>query len=236
MKARWLLLTAFLCAPILHAQDTWVAEAQVLMVSLPQDAAVSLVPELQDEKKSAAAMRDLFQQLADGRAELLAAMQLKATGNRATTETAEDMRCPINYWICETSKGVINFSPETKNGGAQFFPTAIEGRNTGPSVELETKVSPDGKSVECKMAVQRVVFAGYDLYKNLPTRAGVQGDMPQPRFHTLKSQNTLLAHSGQWLLLGIFPQVAALGRVELHLFKVTTHRVPAFFKITPPNL
>ncbi len=233
MKARCLLLAALLCAPILHAEDAWVAEAQVLVVSLPQDAALSLVPQLQDEKKSAAAMRLLFQQLANGSAECVALSKLNSAGTGAMAETYEEVRYPTefgDYWIPEPF-GSAKSHPYHQ--GAGLLPSGVETRNTGAPVELEASVLPDGKSVECVLSTPSCTFSGFDRIPVFPAKSRIDLWVLQPKFQSTHASSHILAPCGQWLLCGTFLQTATPGRVELRLLKVTTRRLPADLKFAP---
>jgi hypothetical protein len=200
------------------------AECQI--VTLPQNAALKVLPDLVDDAKVDAGFARLQSMIETGDAELVANLVLKTQdGKEASAQAAEEMRYPTEFdppvLPQQIPKG--DAAAILKNWPIiGFTPTAFETRELGPRIELKpVSVSPDGRSAEITVTAEDVRFLRWDRFDagRLPT-----GDtlfIEQPQFHAITNTSTLRLQNGQRILFGAHKIPGEKGMMELFLLRVS---------------
>jgi hypothetical protein len=192
----------------------WNVRVEVLMVDLPQDKALALLPDLRDPGKIDGAVTQIIDAINHNQAKLIGYPAVQTLdGQRAVSETVIEKRYPTEFQPL--------VPPPPKPGGPQgapagpppsdaAIPTAFETRNVGVTVEVEPHVLQNGDWIRISIVPQRVIFEGFDAY-TFATE--------QPRFFTAKMTTTLTLRNGQRNLLAFHKLPDPGNLVELFILQ-----------------
>ncbi len=215
----------------------------VLIVSMPEDKFLTLLPDLLDKEKIEKAVPDLLD--AVKRKEMILEgfpVITTKSGQRAVVETVKEVRYATEEWPTDETSAADTSSGTDQSGSASPSPSPaatpapsasptptpaaeidFETRNAGVTLEVEPVLSADKEFIDLNLASQHVQFLGFTN----PLDAGKQTellkedakktDMSQPLFHTMKDTTSVTLRSGQHLLLGVHKSPQPEGYVEIFI-------------------
>lgn len=212
--------------------------AELLVVRLPEAAAMELQPALQDAAQVAGAQKKLIGMIQKKQAELIDWPTVTTiSGNRAVVENVHEVKYAIEFEGPFTVDEPVNpqaekvatpTAPDTPAKGAKKgpevmggVPTTFETRNVGVTLEIEPNISEDGKTVSAQLAPQHVELVGYRKEKmEFNDRPAVV--VEQPVFQTRKVSTNVVFRSGEPQMLGFYKlKEPAAGKVEIFLVTIT---------------
>jgi len=183
----------------------------VLMVSLPEDKALSLLPKLRDPATIEAAQATILEMIAHHDAALIDWPEVtNHSGSRAVSESILEQRYPTEF---EQPQEPQTFGGERKPATPEemvlrqlgklgiIIPTSFETRNTGSTLEVDASVAPDGSAISMVIAPQTVLLLGM---QNFPAGKSVKDEpmtVPQPLFRTHKVSLSLTLRNGERRLI-----------------------------------
>jgi hypothetical protein len=198
----------------------WNIRVDVMMVSLPLDRALQLLPDLQteDDRKVEGAFTQILDLIAKRQATLFGWPSLVTLdGQRAVMETIVEKRYPTE------------FSPPItpSNPGASFvdqglnsaLPASFETRNTGTTLEVEATVLDDGKRIHVDLVPQRVALIGWKTYKVGKKEVGLV-DIDQPEFATEKVTTSMSLRNGARILIATHRLESPADQMEFFILHV----------------
>jgi hypothetical protein len=227
--------------------------AELLVVRLPEAAALELQPALRDAAQVVEAQKKLIGMIQKKQAELIDWPTITTISeNRAVAENIHEVKYPIEFEGPFTVDEVVNPqvervadakapdapaksgepgtapSKEGKKPEPQLVggvPTTFETRNVGVTLEIEPTVSEDGKTVTAQLAPQHVEMVGYRREKmEFNDRPTVV--VEQPVFQTRKVSTNVVFRSGEPQMLGFYKlKEPAAGKVEIFLVTLTVMEV-----------
>lgn len=208
--------------------------ADILIVSVPDTAAVGLIEGLKDPAKTEATARQIQSMVESKKARLVGWPNLQTRpGQRAVSENIQEVRYAIefdrNAPAAQPGKDDVKGEEAAKAAeppgpaapaAVGVIPTAFETRNAGVTLEIETILDPTEKAIDAQLCAQHVQLLGWD-----PTTVEENGKtttrLPQPRFHTNKVSTAISTESGRRHLIGVFRSGDNKDETELFLFRVT---------------
>jgi hypothetical protein len=200
-------------------------QIELMIVSVAKADAISLIPELKDRKTAEAAHAKVQELIRANKASLVGWPNGETiAGRRMMIGNVREQRYPIEFEVMGAKAkkqagagGDAENAPDQPIAPPSVMPTAFETRNTGPSVEATSTLSPDGQSVECKVQAQNVTLPAWD---EAPARGAADVIIPQPRFHSNQVTADLRLPLGERVLIGSFMSGTNPGEMELFLLKV----------------
>ncbi len=215
----------------------------VLIVSMPEEKFLTLLPDLLDKEKIEKAVPDLLD--AVKRKEMILEgfpVVTTKSGQRAVVETVKEVRYATEEWPTDNTPATDTNSGTDQSGSASPSPSPaatpapsasplptpaaeidFETRNAGVTLEVEPTLSADKEFIDLNLASQHVQFLGFTN----PLDAGKQTellkedakktDMSQPLFHTMKDTTSVTLRNGQHLLLGVHKSPQPEGYVEIFI-------------------
>ncbi len=221
----WLACTASLRAD----QPRWNVVAECQMVTLPQKAALALLPELNEDAKIEAAFAKLQAMIERKEATLVAALIAKATdGERAVVESMEEKRYASAYAPPQLPPPTAADKPDLLKAWplVGITPTDFESRNLGVTLEVEPKVLEGGRVLSVNVVPIHARLLRWERFEAGKLPNGEHLAIEQPQFGVAKDNCTLLLRNGQRVLLGVHKVPDAADTLELFLFKVTATPAP----------
>ncbi len=207
------------------------AECQI--VTLPQKAALKLLPDLVDDGKINSAFDRLQTMIAAGEAELAGNLVVKTLeGKKGESESANEMHYPTEwdpYSLPDPQKLPQQDALEiVKNWPlVGFQPTAFETRNLGPQLEFTPlSHSLDGRSFEITVSAKDTQFLGWNRAPAGKTPAGGEITLDHPHFYGITNTSTLRSQNGQRFLLGVHKIPGDARLMEIFLLRVTATKSP----------
>jgi hypothetical protein len=162
----------------------------VLMVSVPEDEALKLIPILRDPKTIETGRKSLLDLVASKRAILLDWPELTTHDRvQGVSESILEKR----YQVPPETPGEAAARKLVVDGGL-VEPTGVEVKNVGVSLQVDPAISPDGKSVTLSIMPQRVEYLGLEKTENPKTAS-------QPIFATKKVTSTITLRDGEHRLI-----------------------------------
>ncbi|HEV7401312.1 MAG TPA: hypothetical protein VGO11_00215 [Chthoniobacteraceae bacterium] len=209
-----LLLALPLCAqepksplPEAKAQPPGAFAIECQMVTIPGKLVLSLVPELNDEAKTAAAFAKLQGMIASGEATLTAHLSSQGAWNqKMTSESIEEVRYATEYEPPQLpSTTPVEPSVEVlKNWPlVGIVPTAFETRNVGQTLEFEAGRTADPKVVVCNYVAQHVRLEKFVKIDAGRLSNGDRLTVEQPYFTSMKDQSQVTLEHGRPKLIGV---------------------------------
>ncbi len=216
-------------SPLCAEAPRWNVTAECDMITLPQKAALALIPELQDETKIEAAFARLQAMIERKEATLVAHQVAKGRdGEKVVVETVEEFRYATAYHSPE-----IPPVPAEKEAAAKaptvagVTPSDFETRNLGVTLEMESKALDGGRALSVDVTAQHVLLHRMEKFDAGRRPDGKQLSIEQPQFGSFRDTCSMLLRNGQRVLLGVhkFPGTQA-ETMEICLLKVSAVAAP----------
>jgi hypothetical protein len=204
----------------------WNVRVEVMMVAMPQDRAMALLPDLRTPDKIAGSVKEILGAIERKEATLLGwPVVCTLDGQRAVTETILEQRYPVEFDspFVSGSESTASKTPETIVGkpAPEAVPTSFETRNTGATLEVDAAVYSNGELITLSLAPQRVALLDFKSFGTARTQAGHEGKIDQPLFFTTKTTTTVTVRNGQYFFLGIHKLTQPENQIELHILQAT---------------
>lgn len=203
---------------------SWNVRVEVLMVAMPQEKALALLPDLRDAAKIEGAV-----------AQILAAIDRKEATlvGYPTVMTLDGVRCVVES-ILEKRYSTLAEMQAAQATAGQTPPAKesllisdgpplgeAETRNVGVTLEVEPRVSAGGDWVRLVVAPQRIAFLGFDPPESVKLAGGKFAKVEQPQFTDTKTTTTVKLRSGQRYLLSVHKLQQPENVIELHIIQAT---------------
>lgn len=181
----------------------------VLMVALPEEQALQLLPELRDPAKVGATQAKLLTMVAQKQATFIDWPQLTTvSGQRGVTENTVEERYPIEFEQPSYPVPTSGVDPAKDPvyqallvDAGHVTPTTFETRNTGISLTAEPLVSADGKSASIQFSPRIVRLLREKNFPATPLPSGEKSAVVQPVFQEQKTTVTVQLRDGERTLL-----------------------------------
>ncbi len=213
--------------PAAPPQTGFTVECQ--MVTIPGKLVPTVVPELNDDAKAAAALQKLLAMIVSGDATLTAHISARGVlGEKTVAESIQEVKYPTEFTPPELPATTpVEPSLEVlKNWPAVgISPTAFETRNVGQTLELEVTHRTEAKVLSCSYAVQHVRFEKTVKFDAGRLANGEHIFIEQPYFSVMRDQSNTIFESGQPKLIGVHRLLGPEGVYEL--FIMTLRLAPA---------
>ena len=203
----------------------WNATAECQMVTLPQPAALALLPELNDDARIENAFARLQAMIEKGEAQLAGNLLAKGRdGEKSYAESVEEIRYPTAFDPPKLPDKLPDEKP------LEFLkawplvaakPMEFETRNVGTSVEFEGRVAEDGKWIDVSALATHVRFLRWTKFEIGVMPTGQHLTAEQPCFHTIRNTTSLHLRNGQRVLLGFHKLPEPVATFELILLRVS---------------
>ena len=205
-------------------KPVWSVRLEMLMVELPQDKALALLPDLNDDAKIDAACDRIMAAVGRKEATLIGCPVVRSmSGEKTTVETIDEIVYPTQFQAPPQPPQTLTVTSSDAVLDAlniSACPTSFEKRNAGVTIEYEAVVEHDGKWINVSIQPQHVVLQGYEQFEVGKT-VRIDADLRQPKFFTTKVSTGLLVRNGQRVLLGVHQLKAPENRIELDVLKVS---------------
>jgi hypothetical protein len=202
----------------------WNVRVEVLMVALPEEKALALLPELRDSAKIEGAVTEIMAAIKRKEATLMGyPVVVTLDGERGVSETIFEKRYPTEFEPPTTPQTAGQTAPAPAGApiSEPAFPTAFEVRNVGVTLEVEPEVSAKGDWIRVDVVPQRVELLGFDTYDAVKTASGLVVKADQPRFATSKTTTRLKLHNGESCLLAVHKLVQPENQIELFIIQAS---------------
>ena len=186
----------------------WNVRVEVLMVAMPQDKLLPLLPDLRDPKKIDEAVVQMMTAIQRKEAILTGyPMILTLDGKRGVAETIHEKRYPSEFEPPKVPQNAGAAAPQPAEDANKIndvvLPTAFEVRNIGVTLEAEPHVGNRGESIRIDLVPQRVELLGFDSYDAIRAANGKILKIDQPQFFTSKVSTSLTVQNGQRTLIAV---------------------------------
>jgi len=208
-------------------EPAWVVKIEVLMVAMPQEKFIELLPDLQDETKIEKVIPDLWEAIKK-KEMILRGYPIVVTrnGQRAVSETIQEIRYPTEFLPpAAPSSSAPSPTPKPAADFVEAWPTAFETRNAGVTMEVEPVVSGNGEWIDLNIVPQDVELLEFDSYLAAKKKAGeplkagdpIISTVDQPRFFTMKTTTSISLRNGQYVLLATHKMMKPEGYVDVFI-------------------
>ena len=189
------------------------------VISISQQAAATLSPELADDHKRDAAASSLQSMLIDGKARLEAFVV-------ANTKEA----VPATVSIKREIRYASEFNPGAASSTA--FPEGFETRDTGLALKFTPSLAANGSAVELAMEGDHTAFKQFrqltykstDIVEGKERSSTAQFEQPEFAKTSLSTQITLA--NGQLAFLGAYRNPETPDRMDIYLLRAEIIRFP----------
>lgn len=187
----------------------WNVRVEVLMVAMPQDKLLALLPDLRDPKKIDEAVAQLMTAIQRKEAILTGYPVVQTLdGKRVVSETILEKKYPTEFEPPLVPQNAGAAAPPPVADALKIndlpLPTAFEVRNLGVSLEVEPHVSSHGETTHLRdVVVHRVELLGFDAYDAVRTASGKVLKIDQPQFFSSKVNTSLTVQNGQRTLIAV---------------------------------
>lgn len=203
----------------------WGVRVEVLMVAMPQDKLLPLLPDLRDPGKIDGAVTQLLAAVQRKEAILTGYPVVHATdGKRSVSDTFTEKRYPTEFEPPAPQSNGAAAPPPAVDATAINeipMPRSYETRNSGVTLEVEPHVSNRGESMSLDVTVQRVELLGFDSYDATRTASGKILKIDQPLFFTTRANTTVTAQNGQHILIGVHMLPKPENHMEVFILQAT---------------
>ena len=206
----------------------WKVRVEVLMVALPQNECLALLPDLRDSTKIDGAITKIMDLVGKKQAILNGYPVVQTLdGQRGVSESILEKRYATEYSPPEPppalapsdSSAPAPVPPPKANPRSvpSAMPSAFETRNMGVTLEVEPTVSKAGDTISLNLVPQRVDLLGLDYFDAGMAPNGQKIQISQPQFLTTKDTVTISVKSGEHLLVGVHPLVKPADYIEVFI-------------------
>ena len=200
----------------------WNVRVEVLMVAMPQEKALALLPDLRDPAKIEAAVTQILTAIDRKEATLMGYPVVHTLdGERSVAETILEKRYPTEFEPPTTPQnaGQAPLPAAATAISDTPIPTAFETRNVGVTLEVEPHVSASGDWIRIDVVPQRVILLGFDSYDAVKTASGKVVKIDQPQFFTTKTTANLKLRNGQRCLLAVHKLPQPENQIEFYIIQ-----------------
>jgi hypothetical protein len=197
---------------------------EVLLVAVPQEKALALLPDLRDPTKIEAAFTQILSAIERKEVSLLGYPVVHALdGERSVAETIVEKRYPTDFEPPATSQtgGLAPLPPVAPVISDLAVPTSFETRNLGVTVEVEAVVSANGEWIRLDIVPQRVALLGFDSYDAVKAASGKVIKIDQPRFSSTRITSNLKLRNGQRCLVAVHRLPQPENHIELVIIQAS---------------
>jgi hypothetical protein len=207
----------------------------VLMVSVPEAKALSLIPMLRDPTQIGAAEGKLLELVAKKEATLEGWPEVTTHSQcRAVSESVVEQRYPIEFEgpacatclaktdVPDAERTKFGTSPAERNrelllqlGGN--IPTTFETRNVGATLEVEPVISKDGTAISLHTSPRVVRFERYAEFPAGTSQKGEKLTIPQPIFTSTQVSTELSIRDGERRLIHVGKATLSGDRIDLFI-------------------
>ncbi len=222
---------ACLAFPMARAQDNanntqpvYQVRTGILMLTMPEEKYLTLLPDLLDKHKIEKVIPDLWDAVKNKQITLVGyPMVVTKSGQRAVIETVDEI-------VNEEPEFPPGFLPRPYYYPGYYLPgytpvtpttpVSFETRNSGVTYEVEPVIGPDGVHIDLNLAPQHVERLGFKLFSR-PKQADVVGadgtDVKLPLFFTTKVTTSISLASGQHVLIAAHKKEKPEGTIEIFI-------------------
>lgn len=202
----------------------WDVRIEVLMVDMPQEKALALLPDLNDPAKIDGATAQIIDAVNRKEATLVGYPVVETEdGQRAVAETVLEKRYPTEFCPPMGSQVTGTGQPAT-TGSSEYpipYPTAFETRNTGVTFEVEPEVLKNGKLIHLNLVPQRVKLLTMEPYDIIRLPDGAIPKVVQPLFATSKVTMSTILRNGERRLIAVHKLDYGENQIELFILKAS---------------
>jgi len=228
-------------------------EFDLLVVQIPEKAAIPLIAQLRDKKRSEKAVTRILDLIASDKARLVAWPTLTTTsGQRAVVEQVDEFRYATEYEQAVSTKRIENVSSNSGTPGAPIVPVdpasappvepkparvrtihlesegvpkSFETRNVGVTLEIEPVIGSDGQTINLSLVPQHVSLLEMRRVEMEEVSTGKKSVVYQPVFVTNKVTTSFAVPNGDYSLLGTFKVSKPEGYIELFILHTQIKRL-----------
>lgn len=198
----------------------WNVRVEVLMVAMPQEKALALLPDLQSPKKIEAAFTEILKAIERKEATLTGyPFVYTVDGQRAVAETMQEKRYPTEFDLPQATRNTAATQTSAPASLEKAVPTTFETRNLGVTLEVEPVVSPSGETIQLSVVPQRVMLLGFDKYDAVKAQSGELTKVDQPLFASMRTTSSLVLKNGQRSLLAVHKLFQPADQLELFIIQ-----------------
>jgi hypothetical protein len=209
----------------------WNVHAEVLMIALPQEKLLPMLPDLRNPEKIDAAVEKLLDAVQRKEA-ILTGWPMVNTfdDSRGVSECILEKRYPTEF---EPPQEPATFTgsptlpapaPKTPPE-VSAVPTAFETRNAGPTLEVEPYVSTNGETIRLNVVAQRVELLAYEDFGGAKTRSGLIVKVGQPQFFAARSTAMVAIPNGRRALLQAHPLAKPENYMEVFILQASASAI-----------
>lgn len=196
------------------------------MISLSEDKALALLPDLCDEGKIEAACQRLDAMISSQEAVLTGHPSVTTlSGQTATYQMIHDAVYPSQF-VVAPSKALVQASSGNNASKAFLYPTKFDRWAVGTSLVVEPVVLEDGQSISLNLSPQRSEVRQTDSYHVWQKTSDLNTTLELPRIFTAKDSTSVTVHDGQKVLLGVHRPDQPDGRLELFIVQAKVTSAP----------
>lgn len=163
----------------------WNVWVEVLMVAMPLDKGLALVPDLRSPDKIDRAVAQMLKAVEQKEATLTGWPAGSSPDRmRFVVETIFEQRYAAGFDRGAAPKDAVAPSPNATASAASDSPAfaAFETRNIGATLESAPTVLPGGQWIDLSLVAQRVGLLGWDSYDAVKMQSGKVLKMDHPQF------------------------------------------------------
>jgi hypothetical protein len=209
----------------------------VLMVSLPQDKALAVLPALRDPERVSDAQAILLRMIGQKEATLIDWPEVTMhSGGRATCETFLEERYPTEFDQPPGPQSFSTYSKKKRTAAEEalrflrlaglLVPVTYEVRCTGVTLEVEAMVGKDHNSVILRLMSQYIWMGQMSRFETTTADLGKPAFVQQPVFHTRKTSPHLTMRNGERRLIYVGSPMEPGGKMELFILGATILPTP----------
>ena len=206
----------------------------VLMVAVPEDKFITLLPDLLNNEKIEKAVPELLEAVKRKEAILEAFPTLiTKSGQRAVMESVKEVNYPL---VAPAPTPDTSSNTPDQSGSAVSTPPptptpaptppkilSFPARNAGATLEVEPVIEADGKTIDLNIYAGHVQFLGYETPAAPGKTEGTLSEEPSPesagspRYYTMKTTTSVTLVSGQHMLIAIHKTIKPEGYMEVFI-------------------
>jgi len=206
-------------APAPANNDSRQMRVQVEFIELAHAQFTALMSAEHPSANDGALRKQLGELVAKGKATIVESMLCTAKhGQKSKSESIEEFIYPTEY---EPPQPCGNFEPTPRTAGPS--PSAWETRNLGSTLEIETRLSDDNRTINLRLAPEIVYHVGNQSWSEWKDEHGT-ANVQVPTFYTMRFNSTVTTVAGEYLL------AAALSPKNQDGFPDFSRKVMVFVK------
>lgn len=199
---------------------------EVQMVRMDLQKGLPLLPNLRDAGSIEGVFSQIQKMIEAGEATLVGWPEIVTkSGQRAVTEDIQEVRFATEYNGAQPAESSTSgekkapTKPAMPAHGGAPVPTAFETRNAGVTLEVESVLGPDGKTIDLNIVPQSVRLLEFVAVASGRDANGHDWKIEQPRFYTAKTTTSLSVQAGQRVLLAEFRGPEGSEEIEFFILK-----------------